>query len=305
MQRSRSIGLLLGLFAVLALTGVRAEDSASLLEQAWNEYEFLSHDIARDLFGRAEREASGEGDRREAQLGLAMVDHFRETGRKLDRAIETYRGLLDAGASDPVGVLATSLLAEALSEQGSTDAANGLWDEVISGHPDTIVAQDALLRRTLANLGSFTSAETAAAVRYVVEKRAAFPEATREKPGLSPSIDYLLGSIAFWREEYGVARDHFGRVLEIGSNQTGSYSLRAGLAMRMARISEEYLDDPEGAGRGYRELVLNNPNDVRAYFALIKAIEYGSVTREELEASSFSALTKAEIADLFAGEGAP
>ena len=305
MNLHRLIGLLLGFGVVLVPLGVRAEDAGPLLERAWEEYRFLSYDAARDLFVQAVETAAGDRERRQAELGLAMVDHFRESGRKLDRAIETYRELLDSSTSDTIEVLATSLLAEALSEQGDLQEANRFWDEVITGHPETVIAQDALLRRTLANLGSIASDETADAMRYAVEKRAAFPGATREHPGLSPSIDYLLGSLAFWRGEYAASRDYFGRVLDIGSNQTGSYSLRAGLAMRMARLSEKHLDDPDGAGRSYRRLVLDNPNDVRAYFALLKAIEYGSVTREELEASSFSALSKEEIAALFATGASP
>jgi hypothetical protein len=53
--------------------------------------------------------------------------------------------------------------------------------------------------------------------------------------------------------------------------------------MRVARISEVKLDDKETAGRYYRMLVEETPNDVRSFFALERAVAFGALTIEEVK----------------------
>lgn len=287
------------LIGALALgASARAEDR-DFLEQGWTEYRFQSFDAARDLFERAEIESADDGDRREAMLGQAMVDQFRESGDRLGSAVDTYRRLREESKEDRVGVLASAMLAEGLFAQGSLEEANLLWDEVIGEHPGSLAAQDALIRRTTVNLGPMLSDQTLDAVRYAEEKRKGFPVATRENPGLSPALDLLLGDIYFWRENYAAARDAFMRYLEIASVQTVSYATLASVFMRVARLSELRLDDPETAGRVYKQMVLETPNDVRAYFAMQKAIELGNFTREEVVALGIEGLSEREIDELF------
>lgn len=300
----KSLPALLAWGSVLAFAqGSLASESRALLQQGWKEYGFQSFDAAKKQFSLAGRTTDDDADRREAQLGLAMVDQFCETGVDLRGAVEVYRRLLKEDAGDTVAGMAANFLAEALAAQGALDEANRLWAEVISEHADTMVAQDALLRRTVANLAAPRSDRTREALEYLEEERKRFPSPTPERPGLSPSMDVLLGDMYFYREEYEQARAAYMRYIDVATVRTTSYPLHAIMRLKIAIMSERYLDDPETAGEFYRRLVLDTPNDQRSWFALEKAVDYGTLTRDEIEALELNGVTPEVLDELM--EGAP
>jgi tetratricopeptide (TPR) repeat protein len=260
-----------------------AQDASQLLKDAWNEYHFLELELATDYFERALEQSADPAQQHEAQLGLAMVQQFDKNSPDPEKAAPLYEALLAADLEDRLVPLVKSLLAECYADMGDLEKANVLWDEVITGYPDLIVAQDALLERTHANMTDFESEETYAAVQYLDEKRKLFPVPTKERPGLAPAFEQLRGEVFFWRDEFEASRQAYINYLEAGSKETTSYSQRASAIMRVARISEVKLDDKETAGRYYRMLVEETPNDVRSFFALERAVAFGALTIEEVK----------------------
>lgn len=266
------------------------------LEAAWQEYEFQSFKQAARCFDRITETMPDAATLREARLGQAMTAHFRENSRDLKEAKRTYQMLEEADGSDAVGLMARSMRAELLAEEGGLDEANRIWDALITGHPETLVAQDALLRRTVANLGPITSDRTREALQYLERQRRGFPAPTPERPGLAPVMDAFAADVYLWRGEYRNARDACMRSAEIRTVKTTSYHSVANTHMRIARLSEKVLNDPETAGRYYRRLLFETPNDPRVYFALEKAVALDSVTRAEVEAMDLQGFT-AELLD--------
>jgi tetratricopeptide (TPR) repeat protein len=210
-----------------------------------------------------------------------------------------YEELLASGIAGEARLLAQSLLAESLAQQGDRTRANALWDEVITGAPSSLIAQDALLRRTAANLGPLDSDQTLAAVRYLEEKRQAFPPPSREQPGLAPAMDLLLGTVYYWRGDYARSREAYRRYVAIGSPQTSTYAQRAAALVKVAQLSERRLGDPATAGRYYRRVVGETPNDVRSFFALEQAARLGAITPDEVRALNLPGVTDDVIAGLF------
>ncbi len=292
------IGVLIGLQT--AAPAQEPTTPTGALHRAWQEYEFQAHDLAEKYFTQA-RESFPEASAgsREAALGLAMVGHFREKGRDLEGAAAQYESLLEAGVEGTTRLLTESMFASALAELGELERANDIWDEIITANPDTLIAQDALMSRTLANMGPYDSPQTGEAIRYLQEKRALFPEPTREDPAMAPSYDELLGEAYFWRGEYRKSRDAFIRYVEIGTIRTTGYKNRANGMVRIARMSESLLDDTETAGRYYRKLVEEMPSDERSYFAVEQAVRYGAFTREEVRDLNLNGFTEEIIDELF------
>lgn len=301
MARLRRIGWALGGFLVFAGGSAIASDVQELLDQGWAEYAFQSFDEARRQFTLVDRGAGDKASRRQARLGLAMVDQFRESKGDPRRAIDAYRDLRKEDANDEVAVMATSFLAEALVALGNLDEANILWDQVITEHADDIAAQDALLRRTVANLAEPGSDQTLEAVRYLEEQRRRFPPPTQEQPGLAPTMDLLLGDIYFYRGEHEKARAAYMRYVDVATVNTTSYPNHAILRLKIALLSERFLNDPETAGEYYRRLVLDTPNDQRSWFALEQAVRYGTLTRREIEALELNGVTPEILDELMEG----
>jgi tetratricopeptide (TPR) repeat protein len=199
--------------------------------------------------------------------------------------------------------MAKSMQSLALAGQGELSAANQGWEEVITAYSDTIIAQDALLSRTLYNMKAFDAPETLHAIEYLEGKRHLFPEPTPEEPGLSPAFDMIRGDVYFWRKEYHKAVKAYLEYIRIGRIGTISYGNRATVLFKIARIAEEYLDDPQTAGEYYKRIVEETPNDVRSYFALEKAIQYGAVSPEEVQQLRLSGMDDDVIQDLFSTHG--
>ncbi len=267
-------------------------EEPTALERGWTEFQFQMFDEAEVLFEKA------EGD--EALIGQAMTLQFREKNPAPEKAVEIYRSILAKEPAANVALLAESLLAEALWETGESEEADELWHNVITSHSDHIVAQDALLRRTVAHVGDLTSEQTQNAITYAEARRAELTPPTVERPGLFPTIDNMLSSLHFWRGEYAEARECLVRAVEIGSLDTTSPVVRGNMIMQIARISEKFLDDPKTAGRYYRQLVLELPTDVRSYYAMEQAVGYGTLSRAEIEGMDLNGLTAERIDQIMA-----
>jgi len=284
-----------------AIGSLGAADPAALLAEGWQEYQFQSFDKATRLFDEAVGAAADGETRIQARTGIAMVAQFREQGRDLDRAEGIYREILKEGPTGERLCLVQSMLAECLASKGKLEEADRLWDAAVSGFPNSLLAQDALLRRTVAHLKGFDSEESMEAIRYLEARRTVFPPADRERPALSPGFDLLLGDFWFWRKDYARAREAYIRYVAVGSTQTTAYSQRASAIMRIARISEDFLNDSKTAGAYYRMLVEETPNDVRSYFSLEKAARYGAIAPDEVRRLGLYGVTDDILREIFEG----
>jgi tetratricopeptide (TPR) repeat protein len=278
---------------------------AALVRQAWTEYGFESFDAARTRFVEAQAITDDPALAREAQMGMAMSDQFDPRHPDPSAARQAYEQIVDKGAPREVTQMAQSLLAQVCAAEGDLPRANRLWESAVLADPGSIVAQDALLQRTYANLRGWTEPETAAAMEYLSRMRQTFPTPTPDRPGLAPVFDATLGNYYFWKGDYEAARQAFIRFTEIATTRNTSYAWMAGMYFRIARISEVLLNDRPTAGAYYRKVALETPNSVLSFFALSKAAELGSLTRSEVTALNLPGLTPETLHELFQEGGAP
>ena len=270
----------------------------SALQQAWIEYRFQSYEAAEKFFDEILSKEMGKNWEQEATMGKGMAAQFDERNIRPKKALAYYQKLLNEDLPNEQRALLLLLIGEAQEGLGDLKEANAAWEKVIQLFPQTLLAEDALLKRTIRNMGELTEERTLEAVRYAEEARQTFVAPSREDPRLAPVLDNLIGTVYFWRGEYDAARGAFIRNVELASPEKMNYSKVAGGLFRVARVSEKFLNDPETAGAYYRKLVLETPNDVRFFFALEKAVQYGALSMEEVDALRVSGISDEIIEEL-------
>ncbi len=286
--------------SMLSMFPLRAE-KPEVLQRAWQEYQFLSMDAAKTLFKRAEKLDTEPQYLLEAKLGLAMVSQFREQKKDLELAEKLYQEVLAENPSPEIRDLIYSFIADLHISRGETEQALEMLNTLIESSLDSVVGQDALIRKTLLTMGDFGSPESLKAAQETEAALATMNlELTPERPYLVPLIDSLLGDIYFWLDEPEKALTYLENFTKLGNAKTTSYGSQAGQLYQIASIYELDLNQPEKAGYYYKRMIVEYPNNSNSYFALEKAIEFGAMNRKEVESMNLSGLTPEIIDELFA-----
>lgn len=271
-----------------------------LLERAWEEYRFLSLDQAETYFKQVQAK-DGDTERvREAKLGLAMIKQYAESGEDLAGAEAMYKEILDEGAQGEVAALIRSNLADIHINRGEEEAALAYLNQLIADELDTVIGQDALIRKIVLTMGDFGSEQSVSVAREA-EALLAELEVSTERPLLVPILSSLLGDIFYRVEAYESAVGHYERYTTIGSAHSTNYSSQASQLYRLATIHENILKNPDQAGHFFRRLATEYSNSQMAYYALEKAIQYKKITRDEVRDLRLGGVTEEILDELFAG----
>lgn len=274
-------------------------DEPDLLEQAWVEYRFLSLDQAANYFKQVRAKDKDPSRVREAKLGLAMIKQYAESGADLAGAESMYTEILAEGAEGEVAALVRSNIADIHISRGEEAAALSVLNQLISERLDSVIGQDALLRRIVLTMGAFGSEESVLVAREA-EVLLENLEVTTKRPLLVPIVSSLLGDIFFMAENYEKAVVHYERYTTIGTSHSTNYSSQASQLYRLAMIHESKLNQPDRSGHFYRRLATEYSNSRMAYYALEKAIQYKKITREEVRALRLGGVTEDILGELFA-----
>jgi len=285
---------------VFGLPGLTWAEEPDPLERGWEEYRFLGLDMARNYFSQVVNNDPDPLRVREATMGLAMVAQFAERGRNLDLALELYEQILPEEDDPERNALIRSFLADLHWSRGENEEALAYLNELIEQELDTVIGQDALLRRLIWTMGPY-GAESSVNVARETEKLIEKIEASPERPLLVPMLSKTVGLNFFWASMYEDAVRNLERFVTIGTAESTNYSSQASELYRLGSIYEHRLNDPERAGRAFRRLAVEYTNSPMAYFALEKAIEFGAISRHEVEELNIRGLTVELLDELFAG----
>jgi len=283
----------------LGTTPAFAENPA--LERAWAEYNFQSYDLAESYFQKVLDGEPTPEEALEAKLGMGMTLQFTESGADLDGAKALYEEILDAGLGPERRALVQTFIADIHIERGETEKALAVLDELIRDHAQSVLGQDALIRKLLLTMGPYGSEQSLAAAREAEEVLAGI-EASKERPLLVPMIADLLGHIYYWAGQYEKAAGHYETYTVIGTPDTNSYGNHASQLYRLATMYENELNNPEKAGQFYRRLLMETPNSSMSYFSLEKAVELNAIRREEVEALRLGGMPDEVLDELFSGK---
>lgn len=297
--------LLTVMIGLWALPRIWADKPEGLV-RAWEEYQFLSLDVAEKLFSEVLKQEAVDAEYlNEAKVGLAMVAQFRERNPDLAKAESLYREVLAANPKPEVAVLVNSFLADIHISRNEKDQALQLLDTLVAEEIDSVLGQDALIRQFLLTMGEYGSPESlAAAAKAEAELGRIQAQLNQARPLLVPLINSVLGMTYFWAEDYERALVQFENFSTLGNAATTSYGMQASTIYRMANIYENILNQPEPAGRYYRRLVEEYPNSNMSYYALEKAIALGAFTRNQANKLRLGGLTPQILDELFAAANA-
>jgi tetratricopeptide (TPR) repeat protein len=206
-----------------------------------------------------------------------------------------------AGNPKPeVRALINSFLADLYLSRGADSEARVVLDTLIDENIDSVVGQDALIRRLTLMMGEYASPQSIAAARNVeADLNRIRVKVSEERPYLIPLIYSLLGRIYFWAEDYASTVQQYENFTTLGNANTTSYGTQASALYRIANIYEQKLNQPEQAGLFYRRLVEDYPNSAMSYYALEKAILLGAFSREEANKIRLGGLTPEILDELF------
>lgn len=284
------------LLGALPLLGEQNPDA--LIRNGWEEYRFLSLDLAEKQFSKALKLELTPEQQAEALVGLAMTLQYAERGRSLDRAEEIYQQVLELQPGEEIKALILSNLADLHLAREEDEEAAPLLSTLMETEIDSVIGQDALRRWIHLQSGPFGSEQS----RQVADQASEILStvtATPERPRLLPILHNQVGGLYFWLEEYERAAFHFELFTTLGSADTTSYGSQASALFRLAQIYEDKLQDRSRAGHFYRRLVLEYPNSNMVYFSLEKAVQFGAMNREEVLAQKLSGMTPEILDELF------
>lgn len=283
---------------------ISAAQKPEPLERAWQEYQFLSLDVADKLFADVlKTENLPDVYWVEAKVGQAMVSQYRERNPDLIKAEMLYQEALAKAPAAEVRALIQSFLADLYASQGNQDQALKLLDALVAEHIDSVVGQDALIRRFIMTQGAYGTPESLAVARQTQADMERIQVAlTQSRPYLVPLIHLLLGNLYFWGADPAESVAQFEKFTILGNADSTSYGSQASALYRNAKLCETELNQPERAGRFYRRLVEEYPNSSMSYYALEKAIALGALTRQEADRLRLGGLTPEILDELFAAQ---
>ncbi|MDF3128607.1 tetratricopeptide repeat protein [Kiritimatiellaeota bacterium B1221] len=278
---------------------LRAE-KPEILQRAWQEYQFLSMDAAKNLFKQAQKLDTSAEYLLEAKVGLAMVSQFREQKSDLNVAEALYREVLAENPPEELRDLVYSFIADLHISRGENEEALEMLDKLIESNLNSVVGQDALIRKTLLTMGEYgapQSVKVADETETILAGLAIEP--TAERPYLIPLLESLLGDIYFWSGDFTKALAHYEIFTTLGNAKTTSYGSQAGQLYQIAKLYEVEMEDPKKAGQFYKRLITEYPNNGTSYFALEKAVRLGAMSRKEVEKLRLSGVTSEILDELF------
>lgn len=292
------IRIVLSIILLGALPLLGEQNPDALIRKGWEEYRFLSLDLAEKQFSKALKLELTPEQQAEALVGLAMTLQYAERGRTLDRAEEIYQQVLELQPSEEVQAMVLSNLADLHLARDEEGEALELLNGLIETSMDSVVGQDALRRRMLIQAPEYG---TPGSVRVADEAAALLEnlDASRERPGLLPLLHEHIGGLYFWAGEYEKAVLHYEQFSLIGSAENTNYGSQSSNLYRLAKIHEDKLNKPSRATQYYRRLVEEFPNSPMVYYALEKTIASGGMSRKEVRDLRLNGVTEEVLDELF------
>ncbi|MBN1865422.1 MAG: tetratricopeptide repeat protein [Victivallales bacterium] len=262
----------------------------ALLDDAWMKYEYRDFDSAWRNFQRVERETKDKDLNLhcEALTGLAFCLQF---GKMVNAGVGDYEGAVGyyhkcielKGDDARLVPFWKSMMAECMyrvySLNGNKDyyhQAMEIWSELDGSQPDSLVAQDSLLFRTVVPTRDFhdpgTDKKIARMEEYIEpildnirETGDAGDYAGTEKAVLAGAMANYLGALYANRHEFKKATEYYETYAILGPT---SHHYKLNAFYSIARISDAELGDMDRAIRYYTRIFTESPAYTKSYFSM-------------------------------------
>ncbi len=275
------------IFSISTLSMAVKPLNPELLKTAWQEYKLGEYSQAEKLFSQAKKLAKDNKNYCEAITGIAFCYQY---AKKQQTDADDYRyaikqyelALKKIGNDSEYRPFLTAMSAECYfklyklnGNKNDLNKATERWNEIQQQWPNSIAGQDALLYQVMAMSGDDYSTDEA---KKLATKLAAYLKTNRLAPSnanktamtnrkkliLAGVMSNYLGDYFFWRKAYRESIKWLINYYELG---TSSYSYKADVLYKIARIADVKLNDNTLAIKYYNLFQHEIKSDKRRYFA--------------------------------------
>jgi hypothetical protein len=272
-----------------------------LLKQAWKKYDFREFKAARNIFTKVQNSSKNKEAICQAKTGLAFYYQFGQRGNvtvaDFERAIDFYEECIKIMGPDfKLTPFWKTMTAECLyriyaknDNFENLEKAQAIWQEIEKKHHGSLIAQDAMLFRTVIPTRDFLDEKTPKRIleleeylkpltEKLADKNSAEAVKKSEEVVLAGVMANYLGKLYSSRKEFKKSTDNFQDYVNLGAT-SNHYKLSAYYSI--ARIADIELKDKKLARKFYIRLYTESPTNRKAYLSKKRAQELGEIEKPE------------------------
>lgn len=273
-----------------------------MLAEGWSKYNFREFEASRGIFTEVQDTSTDKASICQAKTGLAFYFQFGQRGNvtvgDFEKAIELYEECITImGPEYKLIPFWKSMKAECLyriyvlnDNIEKLEQAQAIWKEIKEKAPNSLVAQDALLFRTVIPIRDFTDDKVPVKIaemenylkpinEKINDKKTLQAIKTSESAVLAGVMANYLGKLYSSRKEFRKSSDNYDTYVKLGPT---SHHYKLGAYYSIARIADVELKDKKLAMEYYTRIFTESPTDRRSYYSMQRVKQLGdSVTPEK------------------------
>ena len=284
----------------ICFSAANAQDK-KLLKEGWEKYDFREFEASRRIFTKVQETSKDKASICQAKTGLAFYYQFGQRGNvtvsDFEKAIDYYEECIKTMGPDfKLTPFWKTMTAECLyriytknDNQEYLEEAQAIWQEIEKKHHGSLIAQDAMLFRTVVPTRDFLDKKTPERMaemenylkpisKKLSNKKTAEAIKKSEEAILAGVMANYLGKLYSSRKEYKKSTDNLQTYVNIGAT-SNHYKLAAYYSI--ARIADVELENKKLAREFYVRLYTESPTERKAYFSRQRAKALGEIIPPE------------------------
>lgn len=274
-----------------------------LLKDGWAKYEFREFEAARRIFSRVQDTSKDKASICQAKTGLAFFNQFGQRGNvsvnHFEKAIELYDECIKMMGPDyKLTPFWKSMKAECnyrIYQKNDNiknlKNAEAIWKELAEKQPKSLVAQDALLFRTVVPIRDFTDETVPNKIaemetylqpikKKINNKKTAEEIKKDEAAVLAGIMANYLGKLYASKKNWLKSSENYDTYVKLGPT---SHHYKLNAYYSIARIADVKLNDKKLAKEYYTKIFTESPTYRKSYFSMKRVKELGGKVPEAFE----------------------
>lgn len=270
-------------------------EDKKLLKDGWTKYDFREFEAARRIFTKVQDTSKDKASICQAKTGIAFFNQFGQRGNvtvaNYEKAIELYNECIELMGPDYKLIpFWKSMKAECLyliyqktDNVDNLEEAEAIWKEIAKKQPNSLVAQDALLFRTVVPITDFSDSKVPKQIaemeqylkpitKAINNKKVAKATREKEKSSLAGVMANYLGKLYASRKEWKKSSENYDTYVKLGAT---SHHYKLNAYYSIARIADIELKNKDLAIEYYTRIFTESPTYRKSYYSMKRVKELG------------------------------